>query len=69
MLKKLKTKKIYKINEYSQLARILWIKENVPEQHEKTWKYLSPNDYIIALLTGGEIVTDYLEMIKERDYK
>jgi len=62
--KDLNSKKLLKVNEYSQLSRILWIKENAPEQHQKTWKYLSPNDYIIALLTGGTIVTDNLNAEK-----
>jgi len=49
---------------YSQLARVLWMKRHRPENHEKTWKYMSPNDYLIAVITDGLAVTDMLNAEK-----
>ena len=62
--KKINSKNHFKVSEYSQLSRILWIIENKPDQHKKTWKYLSPNDYLIALLCGDIICTDNLNAEK-----
>ncbi len=39
------------------IPRIMWIKENEPEKYEKTYKFLSPNDYVIGKMTG-KYVTD-----------
>lgn len=54
----------YSASQYSQLARILWIKRHQPEAHARTWKYLSPNDFLIAEMTGGTAVTDTLNAEK-----
>ena len=54
----------YSSSQYSQMARMLWIKENEPEAYRRTKKFLAPNDFIIALLTGGETVTDMLNAEK-----
>ncbi len=54
----------YSASQYSQLARILWMKNHLPEAHARTWKYLSPNDYLIAEMTGGMIATDPLNAAK-----
>lgn len=54
----------YSASQYSQMARMLWLKENTPEVFEKTTKFLSPNDFLIALLTGGQTVTDSLNAEK-----
>lgn len=32
--------------------KILWIKENLPEIYEKTYKFLVPKDYLVFKLTG-----------------
>lgn len=54
----------YSASQYSQLARILWLKRNQPELDLRTWKYLSPNDYLIAEMTGGIVATDTLNAEK-----
>jgi len=33
-------------------TKILWIKENLPDIYEKTYKFLVPKDYIVFRLTG-----------------
>lgn len=40
------------------LPKILWVKEELPEIYEKTWKFLMPMDFLIAKLTG-KCVTDH----------
>lgn len=40
--------------------KISWLKSFVPELYEKTWKFLTPKDYINFKLSG-EIATDYSE--------
>ncbi|MCB1439133.1 MAG: FGGY-family carbohydrate kinase [Nitratireductor sp.] len=54
----------YSSSQYSQMARILWIKENAPDTWASVTKYLAPNDFLIALLTGGQTVTDSLNAEK-----
>lgn len=54
----------YSSSQYSQMARMLWIKENEPEAYGRTSKFLAPNDFLIALLSGGETVTDILNAEK-----
>ena len=39
-------------------AKILWLRDNRKEIYDNTWKFLSPNDYILYFLTGN-VVTDY----------
>ncbi|MEM3678099.1 MAG: FGGY-family carbohydrate kinase [Candidatus Bathyarchaeia archaeon] len=43
----------YEASAYYTIPRILWIKRNRPEVYEKTFKFLSPNDFFIAKLTGS----------------
>ncbi len=57
-------------------SKIKWIKENEPEVHEKTYKYIGTKEYIIAKLTGVVGVTDYSEAgmsgmfnLKTHDYE
>lgn len=52
------------MDSYLMLPRVLWIKNNMPEIFEKTYKFLAPNDYLIAKLSGGCIVTDYINAQK-----
>lgn len=54
----------YSSSQYSQMARMLWIKENEPEVYARTTKFLAPNDFLIALLSGGETVTDTINAEK-----
>ena len=45
------------------LPKILWIKNNLPDVFEQTYKFLSPNDYMIARLTD-KYVTDFFNAQK-----
>ncbi len=40
--------------------KILWLKENEPENYSKVWKILLPKDYINYKLTG-KVVTEYTD--------
>lgn len=40
------------------LSLLLWIKQNLPEIYQKTWKFLMPMDFLIAKFTG-RCVTDH----------
>lgn len=42
---------------YFMIPKILWLKEREPDVFNKTHKYLAPNDFLIAKMTG-EFVTD-----------
>jgi sugar (pentulose or hexulose) kinase len=42
---------------YLMLPKILWLKNNEGKVFHETYKYLSPNDYLIAKMTG-EVITD-----------
>ncbi len=53
----------FSISEYSQLSRLLWIKKNEPENFYRTKKFLSPNDFIISLLSN-KYYTDALNAEK-----
>ena len=62
-------KKIYedtglKMDAHMMLPKMLWVKKHLPELYEKTSWFLSPNDYLIAKLTGGIVVTDYINALK-----
>lgn len=46
------------------LPKALWIKNNKPDIYKKTYKFLTPNDYLIGKLSGGIVVTDYINAIK-----
>ena len=45
------------------LPKILWVKKHQPELYNKTYKFLSPNDFFIARMTGC-FVTDYFNAQK-----
>lgn len=47
----------------SMLSRILWIKNNQPEKFKETRYFLSPNDFLIAKMTG-KYVTDIFNALK-----
>ncbi len=42
----------FKSNSYYSIPRILWIKNNLPDVYEKTYKFLSSNDYFVQKMTG-----------------
>ena len=46
------------MDSYFGFTKIMWIKENLPEVWNKTYKFVSPKDYVIFKLTG-ELSTDY----------
>ncbi len=48
---------------YLMLPKIMWVKKHEPEIFEKTYKFLSPNDFLIAKLTGL-YYTDYFNAQK-----
>ncbi len=48
----------HKISASYSLEKLMWIRDNEPENFEKTFKMLQPKDYIICRLTG-EFVTDF----------
>ncbi|MEM2122956.1 MAG: FGGY family carbohydrate kinase [Candidatus Bathyarchaeia archaeon] len=48
----------YEASAYYTIPRILWIKRNQPEIYERTSKFLSPNDFFIAKLTGNFIIDE-----------
>jgi len=41
------------------LIKILWIKEHDPELYDRTWKFVTYADFILAKLGSDEIVIDY----------
>jgi len=41
------------------LIKILWIKEHEPELYDRTWKFVTYADFILAKLGSDEIVIDY----------
>lgn len=42
------------------MPKILWIKNNEPEIHEKTYKFLTASSYLTAKLTGVYVIDRYL---------
>lgn len=45
------------------LPKILWLKHHIPENFENAEYFLTPNDFLIYMLTGA-ITTDYLNALK-----
>lgn len=45
------------ISAYYMLSKLIWLKNNEPSKYKKAKFFLSPNDYLIAKLTG-KVVTD-----------
>lgn len=54
----------YQFNASYALPKILWMKENLPEIHGKTWRYIHQTDYIVGKLCGVCDVTDYSNALK-----
>ncbi len=48
---------------YLMIPKALWVKGHQPELYEKVYKFLAPNDYLIAKFTG-QYVTDYINAQK-----
>ena len=48
---------------YLMLPKALWVKNNHKELYEKVYKFLAPNDFLIAKFTG-RFVTDYMNAQK-----
>lgn len=48
---------------YLMLPKIMWVKNNQPDLYKRTFKFISPNDYLIGKLTG-KYVTDYFNAEK-----
>ena len=54
----------YQFNASYALPKILWIKEQLPEIHGRTWRYIHQTDYIVGKLCGIFDVTDYSNALK-----
>jgi xylulokinase len=48
---------------YLMIPKIMWVKKNQPDLFNKTFKFLSPNDFLIGKLTG-KYYTDYFNAQK-----
>lgn len=48
---------------YYLIPKAMWVKKHQPELFEKTYKFLTPNDYLLAKLSG-RYVTDYINAQK-----
>lgn len=64
VLKDLTEKLGYKFNSSYGLAKILWVKKNMPEVFEKTVKIIHATDYITGKLSGNFCVSDYTNVLK-----
>ncbi len=64
VLKNVTEKMGYKFNSSYGLAKILWVKENMPEIFEKTVKIVHATDFIIGKLSGNFCITDYTNALK-----
>ena len=63
ILERFSEQDIYKItgkrvSSYYTLPKIMWLKQNEPENYNKAYKFLLPHDFLIAKLSG-EFVTDH----------
>lgn len=63
-LKNLTEKMGYKFNSSYGLAKILWVKENMPEILDKTIKIVHATDFIIGKLSGNFCISDYTNVLK-----
>ena len=54
----------YKFNASFALAKILWIKKNLPELYERTYKFLNAADFVACNLTGRFEHTDSSNVLK-----
>ena len=48
---------------YLMIPKIMWVKNNQPDLFDRTYRFLSPNDFLIAKLTG-KYYTDYFNAQK-----
>jgi xylulokinase len=62
--KKLTKKLGYTFSSSFALPKILWVKENLSDLYEKTWKFVHQSDYIYGNLTGIFDLTDYSTALK-----
>lgn len=49
---------------YLMIPKALWVKKNEPVTYSQTYKFLAPNDYLLAKLSDGVCVTDYMNAQK-----
>lgn len=52
------------MDSYLMLPKALWIKHHEEAIYRNTYKFLAPNDYLIAKLSGGRCITDYMNAQK-----
>lgn len=52
-----------KADPYLMIPKIMWVKNNLPDVFARTYRFLSPNDYLLARLTGV-FVTDHFNAEK-----
>ncbi|MCM8763989.1 MAG: FGGY family carbohydrate kinase [Candidatus Omnitrophica bacterium] len=64
VLKGLTEKMGYRFNSSYGLAKILWVKENMPQIFEKTVRIVHAADFITGKLTGNFCVSDYTNVLK-----
>jgi len=64
VFQELQKKHSFVCNAYSQIARIKWFSNHRNDIYKNTDKFLSPNDFLLAKLSGGRIVTDDLNAEK-----
>lgn len=64
VLKNLTEKLGYRFNSSYALAKILWVKENMPQIFEKTLRIVHAADFITGKLTGNFCVSDYTNVLK-----
>lgn len=54
----------YKFNSSYALAKILWVKENMPEVFSRVKRVVHATDYLIGKLSGNFCVSDYTNVLK-----
>ncbi|MCM8758200.1 MAG: FGGY-family carbohydrate kinase [Candidatus Omnitrophica bacterium] len=64
VLKVLTAKLGYKFNSSYGLAKILWVKENMPKVFEKTIKIVHAADFIVGKFSGNFCISDYTNVLK-----
>lgn len=53
-----------KINKSFSQGKVLWFQSEKSEHFKKTYKFIHANDYIILLLTGDKVISDYSSALK-----
>ncbi|HHW02621.1 MAG TPA: FGGY-family carbohydrate kinase [Thermoanaerobacterales bacterium] len=54
----------YSFNSSFALPKILWIKENLQEVYQNTWKFIHQTDFIVGVMTGIYDITDHSNALK-----